>query len=75
MSDPELESKYIGLLLSDPKYIVKFYFLFDECFFEDDKLLNIYKSVIYTEGGSYTPEIAKEGFNFARDNEESYNLK
>ena len=75
LSDPELESKYIGLLLSDPKYIVKFYFLFDECFFEDDKLLNIYKSVIYTEGGSYTPEIAKEGFNFARDNEESYNLK
>lgn len=75
LRDWELESKYIGLLLSDPKYIVKFYFLFDECFFEDDSLLNIYKSVLYTEGGSYTPEIAKEGFNFARDNEESYNLK
>jgi len=75
LSDLELESIYIGLLLSDPKYIVKFYFLFNECFFEDDKLLNIYKSVLYTEGGSYTPEIAKEGFNFARDTEESYNLK
>lgn len=75
LSDPDLESTYIGLLLKDPKYIVKYYFLFNECFFEDDKLLNIYKSVLYTEGGSYTPEIAKDGFNFARDTEESYNLK
>ena len=75
LSDPELERKYIGLLLDDPKYIVKFYFLFSECFFEDEELLNIYKSVLYTEGASYTPEIAKDGFNFARDTESSYNLK
>ncbi len=75
LSDPELESKYIGLLLDNPKYIVKFYFLYDECFFEDEELLNIYKSVLYTEGGSYTPEIAKDGFNFSKDTQESYILK
>lgn len=75
LSDIELERKYIGLLLKDPKYIVKFYFLFNECFFEDDELLNIYKSVLYTEGANYTPEIAKDGFNFSRDTQASYNLK
>lgn len=75
LSNPDLESKYIGLLLKEPKYIVKYYFLFNECFFEDDELLNIYKSVLFTEGGNYTPEIAKDGFNFARDTESSYKLK
>ncbi len=75
LSEPELERNYIGLLFSDPKYIVKFYFLYSECFFEDEKLLNLYKSVLYTEGASYTPEIAKDGFNFARDTKESYDLK
>ena len=63
------------MLLNNPQYIVKFYFLHDQCFFEDDELLNIYKSVLYTEGGAYTPEIAKDGFNFAKDTEKSYNLK
>lgn len=71
----KLEQTYIGLLLSNPQYIVKFYFLHNECFFEDEELLNIYKSILFTEGGAYTPEIAKDGFNFARDTEESYNLK
>lgn len=75
LSNPDLECKYIGLLLKEPKYIVKYYFLFNECFFEDDELLNIYKSILFTEGGNFTPEIAKDGFNFARDTESSYNLK
>ena len=75
LQNPKLECTYIGLLLNNPQYIVKFYFLHDQCFFEDDELLNIYKSVLYTEGGAYTPEIAKDGFNFAKDTEESYNLK
>lgn len=65
----------MGLLLSDPKYIVKYYFLHDECYFEDDSILNIYKSVLFTEGGSYTPEIAKQGFNFAKENEETFRFK
>lgn len=75
LQNPKLERTYIGVLLNNPQYIVKFYFLHDQCFFEDDELLNIYKSVLYTEGGAYTPEIAKDGFNFAKDTEKSYNLK
>lgn len=75
LSDAELEETFIGLLLKDPKLIVKYYFLFDECYFEDEEMLNIYKSVLFTEGAAYTPEIAKNGFNFARDSEKVYKLK
>ena len=75
LSNVELEKIYMGLLLNNPKLIVKYYFLFKECLFEDEEILNLYKSVIYTEGGNYTPEIAKKGFNFAKDTEESYELK
>lgn len=75
LSDLELERQYIGLLLSEPKLIVKYYVLHNDCYFEDDEMLNIYKSIIFTEGGGYTPEIAKEGYNFSRDSEQVYNLK
>lgn len=75
LSNIELERTFIGLLLKDPKLIVKYYFLFDECYFEDDEMLNIYKSVLFTEGAAYTPEIAKNGFNFSRDSEKVYKLK
>ena len=75
LSNTELEELYIGLLLTDPKLIVKYYFLFEECYFENEEMLNIYKSVLFTEGAAYTPEIAKNGFNFARDSERVYKLK
>lgn len=75
LSDIELEHIYMGLLLGNPKLIVKYYFLFEDCYFEDEEILNIYKSVLFTEGAAYTPEIAKKGFNFARDSEEVYKLK
>lgn len=75
LSNIPLERTYIGLLLSDPKLIVKYYFLFEDCYFEDESILNIYKSVLFTEGGAYTPEIAKQGFNFSRDSEQVYKLK
>ncbi len=75
LSNIELEHIYMGLLLNNPKYIVKYYFLHDDCYFEDSEILNIYKSVLFTEGGAYTPEAAKEGFNFARENEKIYELK
>ena len=75
LSDAKLEETFIGLLLKDPKLIVKYYFLFDECYFEDEAMLNIYKSVLFTEGAAYTPEIAKNGFNFSRDSEKVYKLK
>lgn len=70
-----MERQYIGLLLTDPRIIKKYFYLYEECYFEDPELLNIYKSVIFTEGGTYTPELAKKGFNFAKDNERSYELK
>ena len=75
LSNPELEYIYMGLLLNDPKLIVKYYFLNKECLFEDEDILNLYKSILFTEGGNYTPEVAKKGFNFAKDTEESYELK
>ena len=75
LSNPKLENLYMGLLLNEPKTIVKYYFIFDDCYFEDKDILNLYKSVLFTEGGKYTPEIAKRGFNFAVDTEESYRLK
>lgn len=72
---PSLERQYIGLVLTDPRLIKKYYFLYEECYFEDPELLNIYKSIIFTEGASYATEAAKRGFNFARDDEKSYQLK
>ncbi len=38
-------------------------------------MLNIYKSVLFTEGGAYTSELAKKDFNFSRDSEAVYELK
>lgn len=75
LSDKNLERQYIGLLLIDPRLIKKYFYLYEECYFEDLELLNIYKSIIFTEGGAYTSEIAKRGFNFAKDDERSYQLK
>ena len=75
LRNDNLERTYMGLLLSDPRYIVKYYFLYEDCYFENKELLNIYKSVLFTEGGNYTPESAKRGYNFSVDSEEVYNLK
>ena len=75
LSNPELEYTYIGLLLTDPKLIVKYYFVFEDCYFEDDAILNLYKSVLFTEGAAYASETAKRGFNFSRDSEQVYKLK
>lgn len=75
LQNEQLEHDYIALLLRDPKYIVKYYFIYEECFFENPEYLNIYKSVLFTEGGAYSSETAKANFNFAKDNEESFKLK
>ena len=75
LQNNSLEEKYIGILLDNPKLITKYYILHEDCYFEDQELLNIYKSIIYTEGAAYTPEIAKKGFNFSRDSLDVYDLK
>ena len=73
--DNALERRYIGLLLTNPRYIVKYFYTYHECFFEDADMLNIYKSVLFTEGGAYSSEEAKKDFNFSKDSEEVYALK
>ena len=75
LSNVNLEHTYIGMLLAEPKLIVKYYFTHGEAYFEDPEALNIYKSVLFTEGQAYAPEIAKKDFNFAKDSEKVYQLK
>lgn len=71
LSNEKLEERYIGLLLDNPEAIVKYYFVFDECYFENDELLNLYKRILFTDGEAYAPEKAKKGFNFPRDDEDT----
>ncbi len=71
----ELERQYIGLLLEDPRYIIKYFYLHQDSYFEDPEMLNIYKSVLFTEGGAYSSELAKKDYNFSRDSEYVYDLK
>lgn len=75
LSNPELEQDFIGILLDNPKLISKYYFIFDDCIFEDDAMLNIYKSILFNEGSKYSSEKAKDKFNFSKDSEEVYELK
>lgn len=75
LSNTKLEHDYIGMLLTNPKLITKFYFTYSECYFEDDMALNNYKSVLFTESAKFTPEKAKHGFNFAKETQQSRELK
>ena len=71
----ELEEKYIGLLLENPKAISMYYILHEDCYFESDNLLNLYKSILFTEGQAYASQIAKNEFNFAKEDAETYKQK
>ena len=75
LQDLDLEKDYIGLLLYDPRYIVSYNFVYDEVYFQDERMLNLYKSVIFTEGEKYAPEAVKRKFNFAKTAKEVYDLK
>ena len=75
LSNEQLEYIYMALLIHDPKQIVKYYFPFKECFFEDEDILNLYKSVLFTDAGDYSSENAKAGFNFAKETEGMYQLR
>ena len=61
---PDLEKDFIGMLLTDPKLIAKYYVIHDECYFENKIYLEIYKGILFTEGEAYAPYIAKNNFNF-----------
>ena len=75
LSNPSLEEKYISLLLDNPKAISMYYILYDDCFFEDEKILNLYKSVLFTEGEAFAPQIAKNNYNFALEDGTTYKQK
>lgn len=75
LASTDLEKQYIGLLLNDIKQISAYYFLFNECIFLDEQLLEIYKTILFTDGEKYAPEIAKKDFNFAKTTEELVNQK
>ena len=75
LRNTKLEHDFVGILLTNPKLIMKYYFVKDICLFIDENCLNIYKSVLFNEGAKYASEKAKDGFNFAKDSEELYNLK
>lgn len=75
LSAPLLEEAYVGMLLNNPKLITKFYIVFENCAFENDEILNLYKSVLFTEGSKYASEAAKRHFNFSKTTHESNMLK
>lgn len=75
LSNVELEERYIGLLLDNPKAISMYYVVHDDCYFESEDMLNLYKSILFTEGQAYAPQIAKNDFNFSKEGPETYKLK
>lgn len=75
LSNSTLEYRYIELLINNPESIVKYYILHEDCFFEDDRVLNLYKQVLFSDGEAFAPEIAKRGYNFARESEASNRLE
>lgn len=67
LASTDLEKRYIGLLLNDLKLISVYYFVHDECEFLDEELLEIYKTIIFTDAEKYAPEVAKTDFTFAKN--------
>lgn len=75
LRNTELERQYIGMLLNDLPSITKYYIMYDDCYFADRRLLEIYKMILFTDADKYTPVIAKENFNFANVTAEINALK
>ena len=75
LADTTLERRYIGLILNEIKSISVYYFLSDECYFADENMLNMYKKILFTDGEKYAPVKAKEGYTFAKETQDLYQLK
>ena len=75
LQNKKLEEKYICLLLANPKALSMYCIMHDDNYFESDVLLNIYKSVLFTDGEAYAPEKAKDGYNFAKEGGNVYETK
>ena len=70
ISNRQLEETYISLLIANPRAISRFYIEYQDCFFESRLMLNIYKSILFTEGEAYAPQVAKDNFNYAKESYE-----
>ena len=75
LQNEELEKSYIGMLLNNPKLMSKFYIVYNESYFENTDLLEIYKGILFTEGEKFAPAIAKKDFNFGKSTLEINDLK
>lgn len=75
LADTTLERRYIGLILNEIKSISVYYLMSDECYFADENMLNIYKKILFTDGEKYAPVKAKEGYTFAKETQDLYQLK
>lgn len=75
LSNKKLEEVYISLLLANPKAILMYYIEKKDCYFESALLLNIYKSILFTEGEAYAPQVAKDDFNYAKENYKIFQSK
>lgn len=75
LTDENLEYIYIGLLLNNPKAISMYYFLYEDCHFSSEELLDIYKSILFQEAEKYAPAIAKENYNIPREKSNTYAMK
>lgn len=71
----KLEYAYIGLLLENPKSISKYYLSYDDSRFSDPMAMNLYKSILFTEGGRYAPENIKRDFSYPKTSQEIYEIK
>lgn len=75
LKNVKLEYAYVGLLLDNPKSIQKYYLSFEDSQFSDEMALNIYKSILFTEGGKFAPENIKRAFTYPKTSEEIYQIK
>ena len=75
LQNDKLERTYLGLLLNNPKSISMYYFVYDECLFDNENFINIYKGELFTEGAKYSSEQAKRNFNFGKVTKEIMDLK
>lgn len=75
LANDKFEEAYIGILYNQIKGISTYYFKFDECFFVNEELLNLYKTLLFTDADKYAPEVAKDKFRFPNRTVESDMLK
>ena len=66
LTNIKLEYAYVGLLLENPKSISKYYLSFEDSQFSDDMAMNLYKSILFTEGGRFAPEAIRRNLSVKR---------